>query len=281
MTRKLLSFAVPVLFASLLATSCNENTTENQTQQTDSVTSVPDANATVSLQALPDAEEFANAALSVGKVTAAPNGDSVKVSFAFNVKNYDLKNQTSDSVSKLCNNSEKGQHIHFILDNSPYVALYEPKHETTVAKNSEHYVLAFLSRSYHLSLKNKGVAILYRFKIDENGKLTQLEVPNTAMVFYSRPKGDYLGKDTENILFDFYVWNATLGNEYMIKADINTGGKDTSLIISEWKPYFLKNLAMGKTTIKLLMLDKDGRKVEGPNTEVTREINLAQDEPMK
>ena len=132
-----------------------------------------------------------------------------------------------------------------------------------------------------MSLKNKGAALVYHFKVDENGKLQKLEEPKTPMVFYSRPKGDYLGKDTENVLFDFYVWNATLGNDYKVKADISAGGKDTSMMITEWQPYFLKNMPMCKSTIKLTMVDNDGNKVEGPETEVSRDINLSKDEPMQ
>jgi len=269
--------------AALLTASCGQGSESNTVneQKDSTAANAPVAAAPIVLEPVTNTQEFPDAQLSMSDVKATPSGDSVKLSFNFNVKHYDLKNQTADSVSKLCNNSDKGQHVHFILDNKPYVALYEPKHETTVAKNSEHYVMAFLSRSYHLSLKNKGVAVLYRFKIDENGKLQKLDDPKTPMVFYSRPKGDYLGKDTEHVLLDFYVWNATLGNDYKVKADISAGGKDTSMLISEWKPYFLKNLPMGKATIKLTMVDKDGNKVQGDNTEVSRDINLSKDEPMK
>ena len=271
-------FSLSALAFSLFTVSCQQSSAENETTQTDSTATM---NQPIVLEEVKDAQEFPDAQLSMGNVTATPAGDSVKLSFNFDVKNYELKSQTSDEASKLCNNSDKGQHIHFILDNRPYVALYEPKHETTVAKNSEHYVMAFLSRSYHMSLKSQGVAVLYHFKIDENGKLQKMDDPKTPMVFYSRPKGDYLGKDTENVLFDFYVWNATLGNDYNVKANITSNGKDTSIMISDWKPYFLKNLPMGKTTITLTMVDKDGNKVEGDNTEVSRDINLAKDEPMK
>lgn len=273
---------VTVAATALCIASCQNNSGSTETSTTDSTAATANMPAQpVVLEEVQNAQEFPGAALSMGNVTATAAGDSVKLAFNFNVKGYELKNQTADSTSKLCNNSDKGQHIHFILDNKPYVALYEPKHETTVAKNSEHYVMAFLSRSYHMSLKNKGVAVLYHFKVDENGKLQKMDNPTTPMVFYSRPKGDYLGKDTENILFDFYVWNATLGADYKVKADISTGGKDTSIMISEWKPYFLKNLAMGKSTLKLTMVDKDGNKVQGDNTEVSRDINLSKDEPMK
>lgn len=264
----------------LSAAACGENTTDNGNAAADTTATEAPA-ASVELADVPASPDFPGAALGMGKVDAAATGDSVKVSFHFDVKNYELKAQTADAADKRCSNSKDGQHIHFILDNKPYAALYEPKHEVTLAKNTEHYLVAFLSRSYHQSLKSKEAGLLYHFKVDENGKIQKLDAPTTPMLTYSRPKGDYLGKDTENILLDFYVWNATLGNDYKVKADIHTGDKDTAFTISEWKSFFLKNLAMGSSTIKLSLVDKDGNKVNGPETEVSRDINLSQDEPMK
>lgn len=228
--------------------------------------------------------EFKDAQLGIGSVKADKLGnDSAKVVFNFTVKNYELKKQTDDAGGKLCNNSAKGQHIHFILDNKPYVALYEPTDTVKLANNSEHYLMAFLSRSYHESLKNPGAALVYHFKIDEKGGLKKLDDPKTPMVFYSRPKGDYIGKDTANVLLDFYVWNTTLtaeGNK--VKADIHSAsGKDTSIMISDWKANMLHGLGMGKSTIKLSLVDKDGKAIDGANTNASREFNLAAQEPMK
>jgi len=280
MIKETKSLLTSIVAVSLFTVSCGDASDKAGEAVNNDTTLAMSNTSPVALQALEETEEFPDARLGLAGVTATPSGDSVKLSFRFNVKNYQLKQQTDDNNSKVCNNSAQGQHIHFILDNKPYVALYEPRHEITVAKNSEHFVMAFLSRSYHLSLKTEGAALLYHFRIDEHGKLHQLDDPRSPMVFYSRPKGDYLGKDTENVLFDFYIWNAQLGEDYMVKADVQTPGKDTSFIISDWKPYFLKNLSMGKTNIKLVLIDKEGRKVDGPNTEVSREINLAADEPM-
>lgn len=279
MTTNIKLFSLPFLVAATLITACQQSGPNSEnTENKDTAVAVM---APVTITDVPASPEFPDATLKLGNVTAKTKGDSTTVNFNFTVSNYQLKNQTADAGGKQCNNSDKGQHIHFILDNKPYVALYEPMHEVTLAKNTEHYLLAFLSRSYHESLKNKEAAILYHFKIDENGKLVKMEDPKTPMVFYSRPKGDYLGKDTENVLFDFYVWNASLGNDYKVKADIHTGSQDTSIMISEWKAHFLKNLQMGTSTIKLTLVDKDGNKVDGPETEVSRDFNLAQDEPMK
>ncbi len=280
MTTKLCYLSIAAA-AILLTASCQDSPSGEGNETAADTTIAAATSEPVTLAPLANASEFPDAQLGMGNVTASPSGDSVKISFNFNVKNYELKNQTSDENSSLCNNSAQGQHIHFILDNRPYIALYEPKHEVTLAKNTEHYLMAFLSRSYHLSLKNKGAALVYHFKVDENGKLQKLDDPKTPMVFYSRPKGDYLGKDTENVLFDFYVWNATLGTDYKVKADISSNGSSTSFDVAEWTPNFIKNLPMGKTTVKLTLVDKNGNKVEGPETEVSRDINLAKEEPMK
>lgn len=274
---------LPVALGSaLLFASCgNTDSTAESPVDTTTVVEVPEQHS-ITLGDVSPSPEYPGASLTIGNVTAAPQGaDSVKLTFSFNVKNYELKAQTADAGGKLCNNSDKGQHIHFIIDNKPYVALYEPKHETVVAKNTEHNVLVFLSRSYHESIKAKGASELYSFKVDADGKLQKSPALKTSMVFYSRPKGDYLGKDVENVLFDFYVLNTTLsptGNQ--VKAHVVGNGLDTTFMVTEWKSRFLQHLPMGKNSITLTLVDQNGNRVEGPETEVTREFNLSHDEPM-
>ncbi len=273
---------IPAAFCATLFMASCQNSGENTEKVTDTTTvTTTTVTAPLELAAVSQSPEFPNAQLSIGNVTAAPQGaDSVKVTFNFNVKNYELKKQTDDAAGKLCNNSDKGQHIHFILDNQPYIALYEPKHEMVLPKNGEHNLLVFLSRSYHESIKSKGAAQVYSFKLTD-GKLQKTETPKTPMVFYSRPKGDYLGKDTENLLFDFYVWNSSLSADgYKVKAHVTGDGVDTTFTVTDWKAQFLKNMPMGKSSITLTLVDKDGNKVSGPETEVTREFNLSKEEPM-
>lgn len=268
--------------ASLLLASCGGENKGEGTAVSD--TAVVAAKPAVELADFSASPEFPDAQLSIADVKATAQGtDSVKLAFSFNVKNYELKNQTTDAAQKMCNNSDKGQHIHFIIDIKPYTALYEPKHEVVLPKGGEHYVLVFLSRSYHESIKAKGASALYHFKIDEKGKLEKLAEPKTPMVFYSRPKGDYIGKNnTDNLLLDFYVWNGQLSDTGLnVKAHLVADGIDTTFVLKTWKPYMLKNVSLGKPSITLTLTDKDGNKVEGDNTEVTREFNLAADEPIK
>ena len=211
-------------------------------------------------------------------MTEMQGPDSVKITINYDVQHYELKNQTSDAATKECNNSKDGQHIHFILDNQPYVALYEPTRTFTVAVNSEHYLMSFLSRSYHESIKTADAGILYHFSIDGKGKLTKMDIPKTPMIFYSRPKGQYIGADTKNILLDFYVYNTTLaadGNK--VKATVN----GTDFTIDKWQPYFIQNAPMGELKVNVQLVDKDGKNIEGVNTAVSRTVTLAAQEPLK
>ncbi|OSZ82320.1 hypothetical protein CAP35_03370 [Chitinophagaceae bacterium IBVUCB1] len=277
-----LKLFIPAILASasLLTASCGGEQKTEDTLANDTVAVA----AAVELTDFSASPEYPDAQLGFGDIkTTAQGTDSVKIDFSFDVKNYELGSQTADAAGKLCNNSDKGQHIHFILDNKPYAALYKPTHSVVVPKNSEHYLLIFLARSYHESIKTKGASAMLRFKIDEKGKLQKMEAPATPMVFYSRPKGDYIGKNnTDNLLLDFYVWNGQLNDSTLsIKAQLKANGVDTTFVLKTWKPYMLKNVPLGKPSITLTLVDKDGNKATGDNTEVTREFNLAADEPLK
>ena len=259
--------------------ACNDGDASNSQAVDSTSQSTVAPEKSIKIAPVENSPEFPDAQLAINNVTTEMLGtDSVKVTISYDVKNYELKKQTDGAVAGACNNSKDGQHIHFILDNKPYTALYKPTHTFNLPLNSEHYVMSFLSRSYHESLKNKEAGVLLRFKVDEKGKYKELEKPNTPMIFYSRPKGDYVGKDTENVLLDFYVYNTTLaasGNK--VKATIN----GNSFVIDKWVPQFIHNAPMGSMKVKLELIDKDGNAIGGDNTTIDRDVTLAQSEPVR
>jgi hypothetical protein len=54
-----------------------------------------------------------------------------------------------------------------------------------------------------------------------------------------------------------------------VKAHISNNEistQDTTVFISEWKPYFIKNLGLGHSHVTLTLVDKDGKNLDGPNT---------------
>lgn len=265
-----LKFYVPFLFTVLIAlsglTTCNQGGkgTENNDSTTVGKMSIePFAE---------DVNDFPDAKLSIADVKTEKVGkDSVKLKYSFNVTNYELTKQTMDMHSGECANSDKGQHIHFIMDNKPYQALYKPENEVTLALNSEHYLLVFLSRSYHLSVKSPDASALLHFKIDKDGKYVLLESPKEPMLFYSRPKGEYVGKDVQNVLLDFYVKNALLtADGYKVKVSV----ADTSFVVDQWQPYFIKNAPMGDLDLKIELVGADGKELRGENTSIKRTVTL-------
>ncbi len=194
--------------------------------------------------------------------------------FNFDVKGdkYKLGQQTPDAPQKMCANSAKGQHIHLIVNNEPYMAKYTPTFDVELP-DGDHFILAFLSRSYHESIKTDQAHKLVKATI-ANNSMTDSKPVTQPMLFYSRPKGTYVGKaETAKVMLDFYPVNAAIGTDYMVKADIN-GEMHT---LDKWQPYFVEGLPMGENKITLTLVDGEGKDVDTPLNPVTRTFTLKED----
>ena len=194
-----------------------------------------------------------------------------KFDYDYAADTYKLGEQSPEAGSTMCANSGKGQHIHLIVDNQPYVAKYEPDFAYDMP-DGEHYVLTFLSRSYHESIKTEAARRAAVVSVAD-GAFAREKPINDPMLFYSRPKGTYTGEDAENILLDFYPLNVELGDDYGVKVEV--GGQ--SFTVNEWQPYLLKGLPMGENTVTLTLVDGEGRRVEAPFNPVSRTFTLAAD----
>ena len=161
--------------------------------------------------------------------------------------NYDLGAQTTDAKTKMCANSDKGQHIHLIVGTAPYAAKYVAEFDHDVP-NGDHKVLAFLSRSYHESIKSPGASMALNVAV-QDGNITNSTSITDPTLFYSRPKGTYVGK-----------------------ANINGEQHD----LDKWQPYYIEGLPLGENSITLTLY-KDGKVVESDINPVTRKFNLKAD----
>lgn len=190
-------------------------------------------------------------------------------------ESYELGAQTSDAEQKMCANSGKGQHIHLIIDNAPYNAKYTAEFDDVKVGDGTYHVLAFLSRSYHESIKTDAAHKAEKITIKDNS-IESAEPITSPMIFYSRPKGTYVGKaNTDKVMLDFYPIAAPLrAGQYRVKAEIN--GEEH--MIDKWQPYYIEGLPMGKNSITLTLLDSNGNIVPAPLNPVTREFELKADE---
>ena len=198
-----------------------------------------------------------------------------KFNFTLGDSDYQLGVQTPDAEQKMCANSDKGQHIHLIVDNAPYSAQYTADFDYDIA-DGEHYLLAFLSRSYHESIKTNAASVTQKITVADK-TITAEEDVMEPMLFYSRPKGTYTGKaNTEKVMLDFYLANVDLGSEYKVKADIN----GEIHMIDTWQPYYIEGLPMGENTITLTLVGANDGAVDTPLNPVTRTFTLEAD-PME
>ncbi|MDF5706087.1 MAG: hypothetical protein PUP90_00060 [Nostoc sp. S4] len=156
-----------------------------------------------------------------------------------------------------------GPHLHVILDNQPYIPVYDLNQPLVLPDLSPgtHTLRVFASRPWHESFKNEGAYAQTTFhvftKTDDN-----IPVVNLPLLTYSRPQSTY---GAEPILLDFYLTDAPLHlvasenandkfSDWRIRCTIN----GESFIFDSWQAIYLKGWKPGKNWVKLEFLDNQG-----------------------
>ncbi|MEP6742995.1 MAG: hypothetical protein ABJB61_10895 [bacterium] len=205
----------------------------------------------------------------------------------------------------------KGNHIHVILDNQPYEAYYELNEpfELRNVISGKHTLRVFPSRPWHESYKNDGAFQMVEFTVKGGGDAAKPTTTNTGqtmannnssttpkparegkdvassnageldatkpLLTYSRPKGEYKAEDADPIMIDFWLTGGKLkgdGGEYRVRYIVDD---DDAKYIDKWEPIWLSGWINGKHSVRLELIDKDGKPVDngGYNT-TTREITV-------
>ena len=199
---------------------------------------------------------------------AEVEGKEVTFNFGVSGGDFTLGTQTSDAPQKKCSNSQKGQHVHLIIDNKPYKASYTKEFKAEVEEGN-HVALAFISRSYHESLKHEGAADVIQFSVGESEE-SSIDL-NAPHLFYSRPKGEYNVKDNPEVFLDFYLVNTKIGEGgNYVKVTID--GEEFK--VTKWAPYYMDGLEVGKHMIKIQLYDENDHYIEGPFNTEEREITI-------
>lgn len=262
---------LPLTLVLISAFSCKQVKKEAEEASEEMEEAVKEIAPVITLEKLTGSPEYSDAELVLKSQKSVITNESRSVDFDFTINNYELGVQTESANAEKLANSGKGQHIHFILNNQPYSAHYEPSFSKEIP-DGVHHLVAFLSRSYHESVKNENSVVARKIEIGDKPEDTQGLDMDAPTLIYSRPKGTYSGKDTENLMLDFFVLNTELSAEgNKVRATIN--GKE--FIITEWAPHIINGLPMGEVTIKLELIDAEGNGIEGPFNKVERTVTLA------
>jgi len=210
--------------------------------------------------------------------------DNPDVDLKFEVDSFRTGIQTKTPRSDSLANSKKGQHLHVIVDNKPYMACYDPSKPFDIGtlEPGVHTVIAFPSRSYHESVKGPGAYekpgyfegyAWTNFYVKEKKGEKKLKDDKVSVV-YSRPKGTYTGEDAERILLDFYLHNVELGS-YNARYTVTTAEKGTEIAskkLTKWRPAYLTGLPSGTYEVTLELRNPDDETESGPFNKTTREI---------
>lgn len=160
-----------------------------------------------------------------------------------------------------------GPHLHVILDNQPYQAVYNLDQPVVFSdlEPGTHTLRVFPVRPWHESFKNEGAYAQTTFHIF-TPTADQQPDPELPLLTYSRPKGEY---GAEPIMLDFYLTNAPLHlvaqenpedevTDWRIRVTVN----GDSFVIDQWQPLYLKGFKPGKNWVKLEFLDDQGNPIE-------------------
>ena len=205
--------------------------------------------------------------------------------------------------------TQKGNHIHIILDNQPYEAYYEMGQPFEMRNVSEgkHTLRVFPSRPWHESYKNATAFQMVTFTVKGGGDATKPTTTNTGktmaspaasatparegkdyaasqagnvdpakpLLTYSRPKGEYKAEDADPIMIDFWLLNGKLqsnGGDYRVRYSVDGG---EARFIDTWGPIWLSGWTNGKHSVKVELVDKSGNLVDnGGYNSTTREITV-------
>jgi len=198
-------------------------------------------------------------------VLSPQNGETIEatsVAVQFDVKDYPLfKNEEFGA----------GPHLHVILDNEPYRAVYSAAEPITFEDLSPgtHTVRAFASRPWHESFKNEGAFARVTFNVFTDTQSNN-PTPGEPLLTYSRPKGTY---GAEPIMLDFYLTDAPIalgGADWRVRATIN----GESFVMDSWMPVWLEGFEPGQNWIELEYIDAEGNPVVNAFNNTARLITL-------
>jgi hypothetical protein len=222
------------------------------------------------------------------QVLGDPNdkAEKTKVEVVLDLRDYE--------IGKV-DDGKNGQHVHLIVDDEPYQAIYDASKAIPLQLGAGTHVLrAFPSAGpkdpkgalHHESRKNAGAFAWVRFHVKRKGDdpdVLAFDATKNPTLTYSRPKGDYKVGQPElaRFLLDFYVTGTSLsptGAHVRATLDgnpvVDAATKKPLGDVAEWTRYVIESPAVGDHEMRLELVDREGRPIPGPYNDTRRKFRV-------
>ena len=199
-------------------------------------------------------------------------GEPVEVGFS--LSGFDLRVETPEGDERGIARAPDGQHIHFIVNDRSYQAIYDASEPLVLddLPAGTHVLRAFPGRDWHESVKTPGALAQRLIVVGEDAAAYPPPEEWGPTLIYSRPQGEYEGAMADSILVDFVVSNARLtADGYRVRLTVND---ERQFVMSEWAPHLLLGMPEGDHTLRLELLDPEGLIVQSPFHPIEREFQV-------
>ncbi len=207
------------------------------------------------------------------------------VTVQLRVEGFPIGYNSDFQRDKEIRNDNQGQTIHLFVDDRPYFEINEPIEDVTNSEEIDldqlfitklpfkledglHILRVMPVRSFGESLKGDECFAASYFYMNKKSKAA----PDLkrAYLTYNEPEGTF--SIEKPILLDFYISNTQLSQDgYKVRLTID--GSDKRLL-TNWTPYYIYGLKKGSHTIKLELLDPQGRVIPSLFEDTKRTITV-------
>jgi len=178
----------------------------------------------------------------------------------------------------------KGAYVQLFLDNRPYEKPVDVKGTVKLTDlfpdgnvpDGEHIIAGILCHPNHESIKGPGLVDAHKFMVAKKTPAVEWKT-NSPMMILASPFGTYTGAAADDILIDFYVLNALLGQkDYYIHLTLKGPGikDEKTQNIYDWQPYSIISPHDGEYTVQAELMDKNANPVPGPWNNTTRTFKV-------
>jgi|GEM_PF-1009710 len=246
----------------------DEETTENEKEETILKTSLEQSpeyfeeKDGIKLYSFEGHEPYPEVALGIKDM----DREEHRITFLFEPRNYELGIKTPIYTSDNIYDDDEGQYIRVLINNDYSIVGHDPI-VTVPLSYGNNVVLAYLVRSYHDAVKSEAAYVFTQMPIKEDAETIDKSKPH---IFFLQPDGSYSYGDP--ILLDFFIVNTFLAKEGP-KVRVTFDDK-TEFIVAKWISCLVEGLSVGEHTIKLELLDKEGKLDPTPFNGTVRTITV-------